>query len=260
MRVGYLDSRLAWAEFGRIVEDLILKTGAHVIGDLGGGANPLLSLEFIQANNLDYRIIDLQVEELNKCDDGYTKIQGDLASKEFQTKADFDLVFSNMLVEHIENPVQFHKNVAQMLKINGLAFHYFPTITSLPMFVNKILNEKFGQLILDKMLPGVRQREGNLRKFPAFYRWCLGPLKIQERRFKKLGFNVVEYRGCFGYQGYFTNFPKLLRLHQYITDFLVKNSVAWLTDGAQVLLVKGEPSTLTITTKFIDSQTFKGKL
>jgi hypothetical protein len=86
----------------------------------------------------------------------------------------------------------------------------------------------------------MRVKEGKMAKFPAYYHWCFGPLAFQERRFISVGFQVIEYRGAFGYHGYFGRFPKLLALHEFLTQFCLEHPSPWITAGAQVLLSRGE--------------------
>jgi hypothetical protein len=110
------------------------------------------------------------------------------------------------------------------------------------MVANRMVGDGLGQRIMDRMLPGLRVKSGRMAKFPAYYRWCFGPHGFQERRFARLGFQVLEYRGTFGYHGYFQRFPRLLTLHERLTQWSLRHPQPWFTSGAQVLLSKGDSS------------------
>lgn len=241
--VTYAHSMLVWDDYRRAVGELIERSGARRIAEMGGGANPLLPLSYIAERRLEYTVLDISPAELAKAPNGYRKVVADVAAPRLDPPGEFDFVFSNMLAEHVPDAEAFHRNIARMLQEGGLAFHYFPTLFSLPVVLNGLFSEVLGQRILDRLLPGVRAREGKIGKFPAHYRWCFGPLPFQFRRYARLGYVVLEYRGAYGYHGYLGRYPRLLRLHEAWVQFLLRHPVPWLTSGAQVLLSKGQPRT-----------------
>jgi len=241
-RVTYGHSVAVWHDFRRAVTALIENSGARRIVEVGGGANPLLPIEYVQARGLDYTILDISAAELDKAPAGYNKVVADIGAPAFAAPGAFDFVFSNMLAEHVANAEAFHRNVSAMLRSGGLAFHYFPTLFSLPMVINRLIPERVGQRVLDLLLPGYRSRAGRVGKFPAYYRWCFGPLPMQFRRFGRLGYSVLEYRGAFGYHGYFDRLPRVQRIHEAWVQFLLRHPSPWMTSGAQVLLCKGSPT------------------
>jgi len=250
MNISYIDDIQAWRGFLPLLKRLIESSGSKRIVEIGGGANPALPIDYVLEKGLEYTILDISAEELAKAPEGYHKIQADIAAKVFQFEGEYDLIFSNMLAEHVSDALCFHENIFKMLRNGGLAFHYFPTLFSLPMVINKMVSENFGQLILNKILPGLRVKTGNRGKFPAYYKWCLGPLRIQEHRLTGVGFKVLEYRGTFGYHGYFHNLKWLHRLHDLIVSVQLRFPIAVFTSGAQVLLQKGSFTGLECDYKF----------
>lgn len=240
LKTVYVHVYDAWGPYPEIIRALIRGTGAIRIAEVGAGANPTLPSDFIQAEGLDVTLIDISEAELTKAPAGYRKVVADAGSLDFPLEDQFDFVFTNMLAEHVPDARQFHINVHRMLVSGGVAFHYFPTLFSLPMVVNRIFSEGLGYRILEVLMPGRRSKEGSHGKFPAYYRWCFGPMAFQERRFMDLGFKVIEYRGTFGYHGYFERYPRLLALHEWLTRLSLKFPVPLFTSGAQVLLSKGE--------------------
>ena len=72
-------------------------------------------------------------------------------------------------------------------------------------------------------------------KFPAYYRWCRGPIRSQVQRFSDLGYDIVEYRGLFGH-GYYKKIKILDKIHDLKTKYLLRHSNPFLTSYAYVVL------------------------
>lgn len=234
VRITY--SREGRKEFLLMIKELACQGEVQKVCEIGAGANPCLSMEFVKDQKLEYTILDASYEELEKASDGYKKIQADIASRDFSIPNEctsYDLVFSKMLAEHISNPRLFHINTLNMLSPNGLAIHFFPTLYALPFLVNCMLSERVASNLLDFFAP--RDKYWH-QKFPAYYRWCRGPLKSQIRRFEKLGYEVLEYRGFFGHAGYYKKLPFLRMIHEILIRVLIKHPVPFLTSYAYVLL------------------------
>jgi SAM-dependent methyltransferase len=242
VKIVYVHSQAAWHGFSGTIRCLIRDSRSVRIAEVGAGANPTLPLDYVREQGLDYTLIDISEAELAKAPAGYHKIVADAGSPGLMLQDQFDFIFSNNLAEHVADAEQFHRNVFNLLRPGGLAFHYFPTLFSFPMVTNQLMGDGLGQRLLDRMLPGLRTKSGKMAKFPAYYHWCFGPFAFQERRFAKVGFQVVEYRGTFGYHGYFERHPRLLPLHERITQWSLRHPLPWFTSGAQVLLSKGGSS------------------
>jgi len=224
----------AWDGFSSFLANLISKNHIKKICDIGGGANPVLSTDYIREKNLDYSLLDISEFELSKAPENYPKILADIASPNFNLDNKFDLVFTKMLAEHITNPKQFHKNVLNCLNDNGLAVHYFPTLYTLPFFVNYIMPERLADILLHLFETRDRYKQA---KFPAYYRWCRGPIRKQIQRFITMGYDIVEYRGFFGH-GYYKKITALDKLNRIKTNYLLKHPNPIFTSYAYVVLRK----------------------
>ena len=139
-----------------------------------------------------------------------------------------------MLAEHITDAEQFHKNVVSCLTHNGLAVHYFPTLFTLPFFINYIIPNSLADNLLHIFDPRDRHQHA---KFRAYYRWCRGPTNKQIQRFICLGYDVIEYRGFFGH-GYYNKFKILRKIHNIKTNYLLQHPYPMLTSYAYVVLKK----------------------
>lgn len=237
MTIKYAHSSQAWATATDYIENLIKKTGAKRILEVGGGANPTFPLEFVRQHSLEYTVLDISAVELAKAPDGYVKVCADITSEQLDLPGGYDLIFSKMLAEHVKSGETFHKNVHNLLADKGSAFHFFPTLYAPPFVVNRLLPERLADKLLNILQSG-REKEGHYAKFPAYYSWCRGPMPSQIKRFESLGYGVSEYIGFFGHDGYYTKMPAVLRVHQIFSNWLVRHPVAALCSFAFVLLKK----------------------
>ena len=242
MRIEYYLTQDAGKRFISDLKSLALKPDVKKICDVGGGANPILSLDFINEHGLEYTILDISAEQLAKAPDGYHKLQVDITNPNFNLDVEYDLVFSKFLAEHVSSGLLFHKNIMSILRKGGYAFHYFPTLYNLPFLMNYIMPKKLSERILLFVAPH-RKKEGNHGKFPAYYSWCRGPIKSQINKFDSLGYNIEMYRGFFGHKFY--NISKKIKifkvfvvLNRWFSRLLVKHPLPWITTFAHVLLRK----------------------
>lgn len=233
--VAYDHHRAAMRDFRPFVERLVEDGGAHRVCDVGGGCDPVLSLDFVRQNDLFYAILDISPTELDKAPDGYVKVCGDVTGRlDPELVGTFDVVVSLMLAEHIRDPRAFHERVREMLRPGGLALHLFPTLYEPAFAVNRVLPESVSRRLVSKVQPR-RDMHGGQGKFPAYYRWCRGPTDKQIARLRSIGYDVLEYRGYFG-TGYVNKIPVLRSTYPATTTLLLKHPVPALTSFARVLL------------------------
>jgi 2-polyprenyl-3-methyl-5-hydroxy-6-metoxy-1,4-benzoquinol methylase len=211
--------------------------GARVL-EVGAGANPLLDDAFVREHDLSYAILDIDHRELDKSASRVRRIQADIAAHDFRPHEAFDLVCSMDLAEHVTDPRAFHRNVFALLRPGGVAVHFFPTLYALPFVLNRLAPERLTRPLLLRLQPDRRER-GLHPKFPAYYRWCRGPSRLQLRRFAGLGYEVERYVGYFGH-GYYTSVGMLDRLEQAKAALLAGRPVAALTSYALVVLRRPE--------------------
>lgn len=194
-----------------LVQRIIEQHDVRVVGDFGGGANPLLGLDEIERLGLRYVVVDASTAELAKTPPGYKTRRLDLTGSASELSDErFDLVVSRYVAEHVADPAAFHSVVRAALRPGGLAAHFFPTLPSAPFVVNRLLNAGMSRLLVDVLQPGRRDPAGRIAKFPAYYRWCEGPTPRQHRRFGSVGFEVVEYVVFVGHR-YYERIPALQR-------------------------------------------------
>ncbi len=238
-QITYKKSDNVWRNFVYYIVGIIERHNVKRVCEVGGGANPLLGIDIIADKNLEYTVLDVSEEELEKAPHVYRKVRADICSPEFAVSGSHDLVFSRMLAEHIADPVQFHRNILELLAPGGFAAHCFPTLYALPFWVNRLLPDRAAKALLNIIAPRNAYRYG---KFPAYYRWCRGPSERQVRRFTHLGYEVVEYRAFLGHPEYYKRLPLIQKIHNAKTEFLLKHPHPFFTSYAYVLLRKPEAS------------------
>ena len=232
--VTYGHSADVWDGYQRLLERLIQGHGFKRILDVGGGANPLLPSDFVAAHDLDYTIWDLSESELEKAPACYRKVVQDIAAASLPRSQEFDLIVTKMLAEHIRDGMRLHQNIFALLSNGGTAVHFFPTLYTLPFVVNRIVPERLASRLLDLFWPRDRHQHA---KFPAYYSWCRGPTKASLRRLERLGYDVIEYKGCFGHD-YYRRIPLVRRWHRHVTRFLLRHPTPYLTSYACVIVRK----------------------
>ncbi|HAZ13620.1 MAG: hypothetical protein A2X86_13890 [Bdellovibrionales bacterium GWA2_49_15] len=238
MKISYASAQSAHDNYYSFLKEHISIHKLKNICEVGGGSNPSLPLDFIKQNNIQYTLLDISQEELDKASDEFHKIQADIMSQDIgKLDSNFDFVFSKMVAEHVINDKIFHKNIYRLLAEGGYAFHFIPTLWAPPYIANLLIPEKLAYKLLLWIDPN-RNRDGHFRKFPAYYKGCRGPTKGQIRKINSYGFSVLEYLGFYGHAYYYEKIRPLKWLHNILAAFLIQHPIPWLTSYAYVLLQK----------------------
>ncbi|MEW6404811.1 MAG: methyltransferase domain-containing protein [Chloroflexota bacterium] len=238
MNTPLINYRVTWEvnqEYPDMIKDWIGRTKARRICDIGGGANPLLDLDFVRSLGLEYTILDISESELAKAPNVYHKKVQNIEAPDFSLADQFDLVFSMWLAEHIRNGRQFHQNIHQMLKPAGVAIHYFPTLYALPFLINRLTPEFISAALQNLFAPRDKFRQG---KFTAHYSWCYGPTPPMLGMLKSIGFEVLEFNALFGHMYYYQKVPLLRDIHRKRSEYLACHPNPYLTSFARIVLAK----------------------
>lgn len=223
-----------WANFERKIADLVDECGAVAVGELGGGANPTLTLADLVNGPIDMTVLDISAVELERAPGGINRLCVDLCAAEPPIRNRFDLVFSRMLCEHVQSGRTFHRNCYEALRPGGYAVHFFPAVTALPFALNRLLPEALGTRALEALFPA-RRRDGNYAKFPARYSWCWGPTRRQLDRFRSLGFEVVSWDVGIGHE-YYSKLPALREAERVKSTLVLRRPSPWLAAYSFVVL------------------------
>lgn len=233
--VQYLLTSAVGHPFPEFVRDLIAQRSARSVCDMGGGANPILSLEEIASMGLRYVLADVSTTELAKAPPGYETRTLAMSGSSIDFGGEpFDLVISRFVVEHIADPASFHTAVRDALIPGGFAAHFFPTLPSPPFVLNRILGHRARRLV-DLLQPGLRNEDGRLGKFRPYYRWCEGPTRRQYRRFDSIGFGIEQYIVLVGH-AYHARFSALHHAATAVSHALVRLRVPAVATYAILVL------------------------
>lgn len=238
MKINYLKT---YDESGKILQKLkqaILDFDAKTICDIGGGANPLLPIDFIKQHNLDCTVIDLSQSELDKAPQEYRKVQMDILDSSKIIDESWDVVYSRALAEHVKDGEAFHRNIFRALKPGGIAFHVIPTLYSVPFVANVMMPEKLSSKVLDLVAPRDRYQHA---KFPAYYSWCYGPTPKMLKGLTDIGYEITCFDALFGHR-YYSRIKPVQIMHEKFTNYLVKHPTPYLTSYAHILLRKPQSS------------------
>jgi SAM-dependent methyltransferase len=222
--------------FRQALLDVLARQAGLRICDVGGGANPALSLAEIADSEAEYVVSDVSAEELAKAPDGYHKQVIDVMQPGPGLEGAFDVVASKTVMEHIPDPLSFHTNIRRMLTPGGVAVHMFPTLYAVPFMANLLLPEAIGGPLLRVLRQG-RENEGNHGKFRPYYRWCRGPSARQVERLESPGYIVQDYFAFFGHR-YYRRVPPLDKAEHAVSRMLARHPVPALTSFAVIVLRK----------------------
>src|SRR3954469_5584917 len=134
-----LETRLTAAGHGRSWLDALHgyeETLRSIVGgyahadllELGGGRWPSFRLSQFPDTVNSYTVNDVSDEELSRLPQGYDKACFDVVGDASAFQGRYDVVFSRFLAEHVKDGRAMHRNVHQVLKPGGAAFHLIPTL------------------------------------------------------------------------------------------------------------------------------------
>jgi SAM-dependent methyltransferase len=184
-----VDTQSARKDFKRIVRELCASYESPDILEVGGGAKPLFARDAWPDNLSSYTINDVSQKELDQAPPDFRKACFDICDITEEFTERFDVIFSKYVAEHVPDGEKMHQNVYRMLRPGGVAFHFFPTLYSLPFLVNWSIPESVSRAALFLMSP---VRRGSKRKFPALYSGCAGSTERIREQIRSAGFSHVE--------------------------------------------------------------------
>jgi SAM-dependent methyltransferase len=228
-------------KFPKFIQGVIESSQARSVCEIGAGAHPALTKEFVEHHHIDYTALDAEASELSKASYQPKLVVWDICKAGELPANSFDLVFSRMSFEHFSDSAGAHRNIWKMLKPGGVAVHCFPTLYTLPFVVNWLIPERLSRFLLQLVTP--RTDYYHHDKFPARYDLCRGPRPSQIKKLEALGFEVLEYRGYFGHRYYLNGKLKFLhRVEERKTRMLLKSPNPLFTSFATVVLQKRVPA------------------
>jgi 2-polyprenyl-3-methyl-5-hydroxy-6-metoxy-1,4-benzoquinol methylase len=225
-----------WDRAQSWVTGIIEKFDSVDVLEVGSGANPTLDADSVSSQGLRYTANDVSATELDKADSVYDRWVSDLSTDEVppEMHGRFDLVFSRMVNEHVSDGRNYHANILKLLKPGGISAHCFSSLYSLPFTVNRYVPEFASNALLNVFMP---RDTCKLGKFRAHYSWSRGPSAAMLKRFRGLGYDVLDYRGYFGH-AYYHRIPVLHRLEATKARWLLSHPLPSLCSYGMLIARK----------------------
>jgi SAM-dependent methyltransferase len=182
------------------------------IYDIGGGANPSVSLRAKTGLGLRVVGLDISAEALERAPEGSydEKIQADICA--FAGRGDGDLALCLTVLEHVGNVAEAFRGIASVLRPGGIALVFAPCRNALFARLNMLTP----RVISRWALGATHHESGGRRGFPAIYDRCT------PRSFKALahlnGFQVETTTSYFYSPYYRVFFPLHLTWRAFSTS------------------------------------------
>ncbi|MEO8456149.1 MAG: class I SAM-dependent methyltransferase [Sphingomicrobium sp.] len=200
--------------------------------ELGGGRWPAFRQSELPDSVRSYTVNDVSEEELSRLPEGYEKACFDVTGDASAFQGRYDFVFSRFLAEHVRSGRAMHRNVYEVLKPGGAAFHLIPTLYALPFVINRLLPERLGQMALS-----LSPSRDISPKFPAFYSYCRSDTPLMRRMFKDIGYRRVEIRNFYGHS-YYERIPGLRSLERWFSAIASQENWSWCSSYAYLIAYK----------------------
>lgn len=219
--------------YGDVLKGIVASCPEADILELGAGRRPSFTLEEMPSTVRSYTVNDISAEELALLPDGYDMACFDVSGDASNFSDHYDIVFSRFLAEHVADGEAMHRNVHQVLRDGGVAFHLIPTLYAVPFVINKFFPERMTSLILKVFSP----RRAINPKFPAHYSMCYGDPQRMKRLLTAIGYKRVEIQNFYGHF-YYEKIPVLRSVHRRFSEFAARRNWTHLSTYAYIKAYK----------------------
>ena len=208
--------RWAWDNYKHVVENLCAKLGAKHIIEIGGGRDPLFTVEEIERLGVEMTVNDISAGELAVLPKGYKTACFDVAgdiSAVANLRGTFDLAFSRMVFEHVADGKRAWSNLYELLAPGGVALAFIPTLYALPFIINLMLPDKLAAAIVKMLFANRTDDEDPV--FPARYSWCFTDDRLR-RMLMSIGYREAVVVPFYGHD-YYESFPVIRDVNGWFT-------------------------------------------
>lgn len=235
---SHKDSDWAWENFHSVILELINLLEPNQVLEVGGGRFPMISKSDIEAKRILYTSNDISEKELARAPDWVRKAVFDIQTADDTRlngfKSQYDLIFSKMVMEHIDDHKQAYKNIHALLAEGGIAIAFHPVLYASPFVINKMLPEQTARRLLRFFFPD-RHDEG-VPKFPAYYHGCVVSERMRDE-IKSLGFSKVWQVPFYGHN-YYRNIPVLNKAEKSVANLIKSRDIPALAAFAFTIVQK----------------------
>jgi SAM-dependent methyltransferase len=203
--------------------------------EIGGGRSPLLSEDQLAAAGLDCTVNDVSEAELRQCPAWADKLCFDIAGDE-TPQAQFDLIFSRMVQEHVSSAEKCYRNIFRLLRPGGIALNFHPTLYAAPFVVNYLVPSRLSAAILHIFGARLTDAEAPYPKFPARYSWCRATARIAGQ-LQTIGFSEISIVPFYGH-GYFRKLPLIREADDWLAKMAKARGARLLSSYAYTIVRK----------------------
>lgn len=228
-----------WAKehYKSTIEDLISLLAARTVIEIGGGRRPLLHGDEIRAREVRYIVNDISARELELAPPELEKVCFNIAQPTIDygdLEGQIDLMFSNMVFEHVADSQQAYRNIFRLLSPGGVCLNFHPVLYSPPFVANWLLPENVTAPILRYFFP--YRNPDQSPKHPAKYDHCKIN-KSEQQRLLSIGFREA-WQIPFWYHHYFKKIPGLYHLDQAINSLAERRHWSVFASYCYTLVMK----------------------
>ena len=224
-----------WNGYRPLILMVARQTEQPMLLEIGGGRNPLLSESDVAELHCEYTVNDIDATELALAPIWVKRLHGDIADPNLlnaeQHVGKYNLIFSQMVFEHVEHPEQGYQNIARLLAPGGLVINFVPTLYALPFVINLLLPERLAASILRFLFP--RRNPRDVPKFPAFYRWCT-TTSGTKKKLDSAGFSQTQIVPFFGH-GYYEKIPVIRAVASRLSPIAARHDWRFASTYAYIL-------------------------
>lgn len=219
--------------YGDVLKGVVASFPHADVLELGAGRRPSFTLDEMPSSIQSYTVNDISPEELALLPQGYDDACFDVSGDASNFSDHYDVVFSRFLAEHVSDGEAMHRNVHQVLRDGGVAFHLIPTLYAMPFVINKLLPERLTSWVLRVFAP----RRAINPKFPAYYSMCYGSPEKMGRMLTRIGYTKVEIKNFYGHF-YYEKIPVLRGVHRWFSDLAARRNWTSLSSYAYIKAYK----------------------
>jgi SAM-dependent methyltransferase len=205
-----------WDNYERVIRHLVQRFGARQLLEIGGGRAAKFSLAELSKMNVALTVNDISASELARLPDGYLtacfNVAGELPAE--IRRNTYDLAFSQMVFEHVEDGRQAWRNLHSVLAPGGVAIAFIPTLFAFPFIVNRLIPERLAKRIAEMLDRG--RIDDTVPVFPAHYSWSFSIERWLRPMLSELGYREVMVLPFYGHR-YYQRFPVVRDVHAWFT-------------------------------------------
>jgi SAM-dependent methyltransferase len=229
----------AWANYENTILGLARQFRLKRFCEIGGGRDPLFTPETVEGLDIALTVNDIDAGELALTPRGLKTARFDIAgdlSEPDVAAGSYDLMFSRMVFEHVNEVERAWTNIHTLLAPGGVALAFFPTLWAPVFALNHVLPESVSRALVHALFPARRDGGGD-PKFPAVYDWCRGSSRLLTPMLARAGFSDVHVQPFWGH-GYFKRLPGLRQADHAFNAIAARVDWRLMTTYAYVVVRK----------------------